>query len=109
MSCDQEKRRGNIDGALSKFSFLLDVYTEETLADHEHQVASMKSYYNDNKELFKLVDKREALWKKKIEFEVLSNFVFLFLLKTISFYSSSFFNLYFKIEFMISLLETEGY
>ena len=97
MSCDQEKRRGNIDDAESKFSFLLDVYTEETLADHEHQVASMKSYYNDNKELFKLVDKREALWKKKIEFEVLSNSVFLFLLKT-SFYSSSFFNLYSRLN-----------
>lgn len=50
-------------------AFYSEVYTEETLADHEHQVASMKNYYEENKDLFKLVDKRELLWQKKIDFE----------------------------------------
>lgn len=49
---------------------VLDVFTEETLTEHEHQVATVKNYYEENKEMFKLVDKRENLWKKKLEFEV---------------------------------------
>lgn len=50
--------------------FILDVFTEETLAEHEHQVATVKNFYEDNKEMFKIVEKRESLWKKKLEFEV---------------------------------------
>ena len=49
---------------------ILDVFTEETLAEHEHQVATVKNYYEENKEIFKLAEKRQNLWKKKIEFEV---------------------------------------
>ncbi|XP_047133005.1 protein regulator of cytokinesis 1 isoform X1 [Hydra vulgaris] len=50
-------------------AFYSDIYTEDTLAEHEHQVATLKNYYEENKELFKLVEKRENLWKKKVEFE----------------------------------------
>lgn len=51
-------------------TFFVDVFTEETLTEHEHQVATVKNYYEENKEMFKLVDKRENLWKKKLDFEV---------------------------------------
>ena len=46
------------------------MFTEETLSEHEHQVATVKNFYEENKEMFKLVEKREALWNKKIDFEV---------------------------------------
>lgn len=49
--------------------FYSDVFTEETLAEHEHQVTTVKNFYEDNKEMFKIVEKRESLWKKKLEFE----------------------------------------
>jgi len=50
-------------------SFYSDIFTEEILSEHEHQVATVKNFYEENKEMFKLVDKREALWTKKLEFE----------------------------------------
>lgn len=50
-------------------AFYSDVFTEETLAEHEHQVATLKNYYNENQEMFKLVEKRQNLWLKKIDFE----------------------------------------
>jgi len=50
-------------------SFYSDVFTEETLSEHEHQVATVKNFYEENKEMFKMVDKRETLWNKKIDFE----------------------------------------
>ena len=37
---------------------------------HEHQVEVMKNFYEDNKAIFKLVEKREALFKTMAEFEV---------------------------------------
>ena len=50
---------------------ILDNFTEELLALHEHQVEVMKNYYEENKEIFKLVERREALFKTMEEFEVL--------------------------------------
>lgn len=46
-------------------------YTEELLGIHEHQVEVMKNYYEENKNIFKLVEKREALFKTMEEFEVM--------------------------------------
>ena len=46
-----------------------NVYTEEALIEYEHQFNSVKSYYEDNKELFKLVGKRETLWEEKLKLE----------------------------------------
>ena len=51
----------------NKFS---DNFTEELLALHEHQVEVMKNYYDGNKEIFKLVERRETLFKTMEEFEV---------------------------------------
>lgn len=44
-------------------------YSEEALAIHEHQVEVMRNYYTENGEMFKLVEKRESMWKKYLEFE----------------------------------------
>lgn len=52
------------------FFLFKDVFTEETLSEHEHQVATVNNFYEENKEMFKLVEKRETLWNKKIDFEV---------------------------------------
>merc|ERR1712048_1442900 len=50
-------------------SFYSDEFTEEMLLDHEHQVTTLKNYFEENKEIFKLAEKRERLWKEKIDFE----------------------------------------
>lgn len=50
---------------------MLENYTEELLGIHEHQVEVMKNYYEENKNIFKLVEKREALFKTMEEFEVM--------------------------------------
>lgn len=46
-----------------------DDFSEEALTIHEHQVAIMRNYYDENKDIFKMVDKRENMWKKLLEFE----------------------------------------
>lgn len=50
-----------------------DNFTEELLALHEHQVEVMKNYYEENKEIFKLVERRETLFKTMEEFESRKN------------------------------------
>lgn len=52
------------------FMAYLENYTEELLLMHEHQVEVMKNYYEENKDIFKLVEKREALFRTMEEFEV---------------------------------------
>ena len=52
------------------FMAYLENYTEELLSIHEHQVEVMKNYYEENKNIFKLVERREALFKTMEEFEV---------------------------------------
>jgi hypothetical protein len=46
-----------------------DNYTEELLALHEKEVASVKEYYENHKQILELVGKREVLFHKMIEFE----------------------------------------
>ncbi|XP_046853239.1 protein regulator of cytokinesis 1-like isoform X2 [Xenia sp. Carnegie-2017] len=48
-------------------------YSEDALTLHEHQVEVMRNYYEENSAIFKLVEKRENLWKKFIEFESKEN------------------------------------
>lgn len=48
-------------------------HTEELLAIHEHQVEVMKNYYEENKAIFKLVEKRETLFRTMEEFEMKKN------------------------------------
>lgn len=54
---------------------MLDNHTEELLAIHEHQVEVMKNYYEENKAIFKLVEKRETLFRTMEEFEVQHGFI----------------------------------
>ena len=48
-------------------------YTEELLATHEHQVEVMKGYYEDNKEMFRLIERRNMTWDKLKELEAKSS------------------------------------
>lgn len=46
-----------------------EIYNEELLIEHEEYLRILKQYFNTNKELFKLVSKREKLWEEKVAFE----------------------------------------
>ena len=50
-------------------SFYSETFTEELLAEHENELRILKQHYNNNKDIFKLVSKREKLWQEKINFE----------------------------------------
>ena len=52
------------------FLSITDDFTEELLEQHDQQLALVKAYYEDNKEIIELVKKREEMWKKMLEFEV---------------------------------------
>lgn len=48
-----------------------DDYTDDLLSAHESELDRMRGFYKDNEDIFKLVQKRENLWKKFLELEVL--------------------------------------
>ncbi|XP_033102800.1 protein regulator of cytokinesis 1-like isoform X2 [Anneissia japonica] len=50
-----------------------DNYTEELLELHDQEVARVKSYYEENKEILESIKKREDMWKKMLEFEHKAN------------------------------------
>ena len=50
--------------------FFLAVFDDESLALHEHQVQIMNNYFNENKKIYKLIEKREISWQNKMDFEV---------------------------------------
>lgn len=52
-----------------------DNFSEDALSLHEHQVEVMRNYYEENSAIFKLVERRENMWKKFLEFEVESLFI----------------------------------
>ncbi|XP_065071475.1 protein regulator of cytokinesis 1-like isoform X1 [Rhopilema esculentum] len=45
------------------------VFDDESLALHEHQVQIMNNYFNENKKIYKLIEKREVSWQNKMDFE----------------------------------------
>ena len=47
-----------------------DDYTDDLLSAHESELDRMRGFYKDNEDVFKLVEKRENLWKKFLELEV---------------------------------------
>jgi protein regulator of cytokinesis 1 len=49
---------------------LSDDYTDDLLSAHESELDRMRGFYKDNEDVYKLVQKRENLWKKFIELEV---------------------------------------
>ena len=40
------------------------------MSAHESELDRMKGFYEDHKEIFKLIDKREEMWVKMLNFEV---------------------------------------
>ncbi len=48
-----------------------DDYTDDLLSAHESELDRMRGFYSDNNDTFKLVEKRENLWNKLQEFEVI--------------------------------------
>ena len=47
-----------------------DEFSEDMLSAHESELDRMRGFYADNKDVFRLVEKRENLWNKMQEFEV---------------------------------------
>ena len=44
-------------------------FTEELLEEHELEISRVEKYFNDNKELFNKIYKRQEIWNKLIELE----------------------------------------
>lgn len=53
-------------------SLSADEFSEDLLSAHESELDRMRGFYADNKDVFRLVEKRENLWAKMQEFEVRS-------------------------------------
>jgi len=49
---------------------MLDDYSDDALGAHESELDRMKGFYEDHKDIFKLIDKREEMWSKMLQFEV---------------------------------------
>lgn len=49
--------------------YFVDVFTEESLQEHEEELRILKDYYYTHKELYTLVGKREKIWSEKVNFE----------------------------------------
>ncbi|XP_071793231.1 protein regulator of cytokinesis 1-like isoform X3 [Asterias amurensis] len=54
-------------------AFYDDDFTEEVLLQHDEELARVKAYYEENKEILESVKKREVMWKKMLEFEKKAN------------------------------------
>ncbi len=50
--------------------YCIDVYTDDTLSAHESELDRISGFFADNVEVFKLVQKRDTMWKQKLEMEV---------------------------------------
>ena len=48
-------------------------FDDDSLSAHESELDRMKGFYSDNEEIFKLIEKREKLWIKYLEFEKSDN------------------------------------
>lgn len=46
-----------------------EVYNDDALSAHESELDRMRGFYADNTAVFKLVAKREKLWKQWLNFE----------------------------------------
>lgn len=47
-----------------------DECSDDVLSAHESELDRMRGFYSDNVDLFKLVEKRQTMWKRKLEFDV---------------------------------------
>ena len=44
-------------------------FSDDLLSAHESELDRMQGFYRDNTDVFKLVEKRENMWKKLVELE----------------------------------------
>ena len=47
-----------------------DEFTDDSLSAHESELDRISGFYADNVEVFKLVEKRDSMWRQKLEMEV---------------------------------------
>ena len=45
-------------------------FNDDLLSAHESELDRMRGFHSDNREVFKLVEKRESLWRRYEDFEV---------------------------------------
>ena len=51
-------------------AYILEDYSDDSLSAHESELDRVKGFYEDHKDIFKLIDKREEMWTKMLNFEV---------------------------------------
>ena len=51
---------------------LSDDFSEDLLSAHESELDRMRGFYQDHKEIFQLLEKREKLWQQQLELDVRS-------------------------------------
>lgn len=54
----------------------VDDFSEDLLSAHESEVDRMRGFYQDNKEIFELLEKRDKLWQQQLELDVRNKVVF---------------------------------
>ena len=47
-----------------------DEFSEDLLSAHESEVDRMKGFYQDNREIFELLQKRQKLWQQQTDLDV---------------------------------------
>ena len=47
-----------------------DEFSEDLLSAHESELDRMRGFYQDNKEIFDLLQKRDKLWQQQVELDV---------------------------------------
>lgn len=49
-----------------------DDFSEDLLSAHESELDRMRGFYQDNKDIFELLEKRDRLWQQQLELDVRS-------------------------------------
>lgn len=52
------------------FDVVTENLTEELLTEHQNEIQKMKNYYDQHKELFEKVTRRQKLWREFLDLEV---------------------------------------
>ena len=76
----ENSKRGSLHQRLQVSTFLVtstdmiaclsDDYSDGALSAHESELERMKKFFEDHKDVFRLIDKREKMKSKMIQFEV---------------------------------------
>lgn len=63
---------------------LSDDFSEDLLSAHESELDRMRGFYQDNREIFEQVQKRERLWQQQLELDVRDIHVYIHILTVIA-------------------------